>query len=113
MTTQRLTQLIFEAVDEAQQQQIDEFLNEFSEFDPKEEKKRLKTLTHRLQELNRHANTEMFNHSDKYTRAFLKLKEDIKQLNEKLKRYDSNKDLVDVFARTHKQYVFKKHGKIV
>lgn len=114
MTKNQLKQLIVEAVIETQQQQIDAFLNEFENFNPKEEKKRLKILTRRLQELHRHANSEMFNNnSSKYTRAFWKLKEDIKQLNDKLKRYESDKDLIDTFARTHKQYVFKKHGKIV
>jgi hypothetical protein len=109
VTKNQLKQLIVEAVIETQQQQIDAFLNEFENFNPKEEKKRLKILTRRLQELHRHANSEMFNN----TRAFWKLKEDIKQLNDKLKRYESDKDLIDTFARTHKQYVLKKHGKIV
>lgn len=113
MTKNQLKQLIVEAVIETQQQQIDNFLSEFANFNLKEEKKRLKILTRRLQELHRHANTELFNKSDKYTRAFWKLKEEIKQLNEKLKRYESEKDLIDIFARTHKQYVFKKHGKII
>ena len=66
-----------------------------------------------MQELNRHANSELYNKSNVYTRAFWKLKEDIKQLNSKIARYEENKDLVDVFARTHKQYVLKKYGKIV
>ena len=113
MTKNQLKQIIVEAVVETQQQQIDEFLNEFANFNPKEEKKRLKILTRRLEELNRHVNSELFNKSDKYTRAFWKLKEEIKQLNEKIKRYETEKDLIDVFARTHKQYVLKKHGKIV
>ena len=113
MTKNQLKQLIVETVVETQQQQIDEFLSEFKNFNPKEEKKRLKILTRRLEELNRHANSELFNKSDRYTRAFWKLKEDIKQLNAKLQRYESDKDLIDTFARTHKQYVLKKHGKIV
>lgn len=113
MTKNQLKQLIVEAVIETQQQQIDAFLNEFENFNPKEEKKRLKILAGRLQELHRHANSELFNKSDKHTRAFWKLKEEIKQLSEKLKRYEADKDLIDIFARTHKQYVFKKHGKIV
>lgn len=114
MTKNQLNKLIVEVVAETQQQQIDEFLKEFTNFNPKEEKKRLKILTRRLQELHRHANSEMFNNnSNKYTRAFWKLKEDIKQLNSKLQRYESDKDLIDTFARMHKQYVLKKHGKIV
>lgn len=113
MTKSQLKQLIIEAVVETQQQQIDKFLNEFSNFNPKEEKKRLKILTRRLQELRRHANGELFNKSDKYTKAFWKLKEEIQQLDEKIKRYEADKDLIDVFARTHKQYVLNKHGKIV
>ena len=113
VTKYQLKQLIIETVVETQQQQIDDFLSEFANFNSKEEKKRLKILTRRLQELHRYANGEMFNKSEKYTRAFLKLKEEIKQLNEKLKRYESDKDLIDTFARTHKQYVLKKHGKIV
>lgn len=113
MTKNTLKQIINEAVVETQQQHIDTFLSEFANFDPKQEKKRLKILTRRLQELNRHANSELYNKSNVYTRAFLKLKEDIKQLQVKIAKYEEDKHLADVFARTHKQYVLKKHGRIV
>ena len=113
MTTNQLKKLILETVVETQQQHIDAFLTEFANFNSKEEKKRLKLLQSRLQELNRHANGELYNKSNVYTRAFWKLKEDIKQLQSKIVRYEENKDLVDVLARTHKQYVLKKYGKIV
>lgn len=113
MTKNTLKQIINEAVVETQQQHIDTFLSEFANFDPKQEKKRLKILTRRLQEFNRHANSELYNKSNVYTRAFLKLKEDIKQLQVKIAKYEEDKHLADVFARTHKQYVLKKHGRIV
>ena len=113
MTKNTLKQIINEVVTETQQQHIDTFLSEFANFDPKQEKKRLKILSRRLQELNRHANNELYNKSNVYTRALFKLKEDIKQLQSKIARYEEDKHLADVFARTHKQYVLKKHGKIV
>lgn len=113
MTKNQLKKLIFETVVETQQQHIDAFLTEFANFNSKEEKKRLKLLKSRLQELSRHVNGELYNKSNVYTRAFWKLKEDIKQLQSKIVRYEEDKHLADTFARTHKQYVLKKHGKIV
>ena len=113
MTKNQLKKLILETVVETQQQHIDAFLTEFANFNSKEEKKRLKLLHRRLQELHRHVNGELYNKSNVYTRAFWKLKEDIKTLASKIERYDQDKDLADTFARTHKQYVLKKHGKIV
>lgn len=104
---------MIEAVAEIQQQHIDDFLNEFSNFNSKQEKKRLKTLIHRLQELNRHSNGELYNNSNIYTRNFFKLKKEIQQLQARVAKYEENKHLVDVFARTHQQYVLKKYGKIV
>lgn len=114
MTKSRLKQLIEESVLEAQQQQIDAFIKEFQNFDPKHEKQRLKQLTKKLQELHRHANSEMYdNKSKNYTRAFFKLKEEIKELNNKINRYKTDKSLINVFVRNNRQYVLNKHGKIV
>ena len=106
--------MVKESVEDVQRRQIDEFLTEFRGFDAKLEKQRLKIYQNRLQELHRHMNSELFstakNKPEKYTRAFWKLKEEIKTLGVKLKKYEDNKDMVDSFARTHKKYVFEKHG---
>ena len=109
----KLHSLILEAVVETQQQQIDAFIKEFASFDVKEEKKRLKHWMSRLEEMNRHAASEMFNESNKYTQSYFRLKRKIKEMQEKIERYDQNKDLIDTFARTHKDYVLRKHGKVV
>lgn len=113
MTKSKLNQILVETVAEIQQQQIDKFLEEFKDFDLKSQKKDLELMHRRFQELKKYANQEMYEESSLYTRSFYKVAEDIKQLNDKIKRYQENKDLIDTFARTHKQYVLKKHGKIV
>lgn len=115
MTKHQIKQLIAESFAEMQQKQIDEFLTEFENFDVKNEKQRLKSLLRQLQELKRHANTELYEKSGNYiyTRRFFKLKEDIEKLNAKIKKYESNKDTIDTLARTHKKHVFHKHGKLI
>lgn len=109
------TDILKESLAEVQQQQIDEFLIEFKGFDPKEAKKKLRILTRHLSETHRHANTELYqnNKDSAYTNRFWKIQEEIKSVNRQLKKYEENKDLVDAFARSHKDYVFHKHGKTV
>lgn len=110
-----LHRLICESVAEVEQSQIDEFLSEFKDFDVKSQKDKLKHLQRYLEELKRHATTETYDKNSKgiYTRKFWRMYEDFKQLKSKIERYEQDKDLIDTFARTHKHYVFKKHGKIV
>lgn len=87
MTKSRLKQLIAESLAEVHQKQIDEFLAEFANFNVKQEKERLKSLHRQLQELQRHANIELYEKNSKYiyTRRFFKLKETIKNIQSKIK----------------------------
>lgn len=106
--------LLNEAIESEEQNQIDTFLNEFSNFDLKEEKEKLKRWTRHLEEYRRHSVSEMFQKKhDKYTNGFWKLKENIKSLEQKINKYESTKDFIDTLARKHSKYVFHKHGKIV
>lgn len=105
--------MVKEAVADVQTRQIDEFLAEFRDFDASIEKKRLEIYKSRLQELQRHMTSEMFSSPKtpgKYTRAFWKLKEDIKKLSNKIHRFEKNEDMMNSFIRSHKKYVFEKHG---
>lgn len=113
--TSEFKQLLAEAIEEIHKETIDAFLHEFAGFDPKVEKKRLKTMANHLVAIHRHANNELYNGTSAgvYTRKFWKFKEDIEKLNEKIKRYEANKDVIDSLARKHNKHVFHTHGKIV
>lgn len=115
MIKHQIKQLIAESFAEMQKKQIDDFLTEFQNFDVKNEKQRLKSLLRQLQELKRHSNTELYEKSESYiyTRRFFKLKEDIEKLNAKIKKYEENKHIIDTLARTHKNHIFHKHGKLI
>ena len=115
VTKTKFKKLLAEAMDEVHKQTIDEFLHEFADFDLKVEKKRLKTMANHLAAIHRHANTELYQGTSKgdYTRKFWQFKEDIEKLNNKIKRYEANKDVIDTLARKQRTHVFHKHGKLI
>jgi len=109
----QLSKLIIESVHDEQKRQIDEFINEFQGFDLKFEKKRLKSLTRQLIDLQSHACSELFS-KDKTekTQSFLKRKREIQELKDKIAKYEQNKPVIDCYAASHSQYMLHKHNKI-
>lgn len=110
MAVQSLRNIIIENDEHAR---IDYFIQEYSEFNPKHEKDKLKLMIRRLQELKRNASHNLFTNETLATQDYFKLKKEIVSLKEKIDRYSENKEEIDTLVRKHDQYLLHKHGKIV
>lgn len=113
MTRAALKSLIMEVVD--QQQRIDEFIKEFSDFDLDEAKKNYKRRIERLKTLQQHAASDLYRtdgNSDA-SKTFADEYTSLQELADKIVRYEETKDHIDIMVRNNKKYMLKKHSKRV
>jgi hypothetical protein len=116
VTKNQFINILKESIADAQQKRIDEFLQEFHDFDVKHAKTRVKSLESQVAELHRHVQNELFNDANNQsivTRRFYKMQSELEELKSKILRYEQEKPIIDCLAVSHPKHIFKKHGKLV
>jgi hypothetical protein len=94
-----------------EQERIDKFINEFSDFDLDEAKAKYKINSQRLKTLHAYATGDLYrtDHDTTASDTFRTEYNNLKELEDKIARYEADKPFIDIAVRNHKQYMLKKH----
>lgn len=113
MNLARLKTIIKESIIEDQRSMIDSFISEFKGFNLEEAERELEHKLAKLEFYKRRANSNLFETDNTHTIEYYSKRNECIKLNQKIQKYITEKDNIDCLVHNHKDYVFKKHGKIV
>lgn len=109
----KLKNIIHTIIEQCDREKIDDHINEFVDFDVKEAKSQLKMMTEKLLILRKDVGRDLYRKTSHNVSRYNKLKQECRELDAKIQRYSENVPEINSLIQGHKQYVLRKHGKVV